>query len=613
MAIRFARQAGNWSDPLTWDDGLTIPTTGDEVYLNNYNITINQDVTTGFISNSQTPIGVPLDPIPDMTSNTSPVGVGQAFATQNSVTAWKVFRKGLNTFSPLADHWLGAVNGGQIGYQFNTPKSIQRYAWHQNTAAGSRPRDWTFQGSNDGVIWVTLHTVVAAASAATYNSPNISNPSSYTYYRINVTAVQTGGFTLWLNALSMTESTSLGNGYLSGGSATISTSRTVNADLYSGAAATFMTVSATAPSIVNITGNLPGTKVVASSRAMTVSGNCTLNFVGNIVSAAPSIGARQDVKGIVLTASATLNVTGDVYGGTNTIEGTTSSENIGIWSSNGATINVVGNVEGGTGARNRGIQMVSNDTLNVTGNVTGGVGSSTTVPIQGILLGSSTIPCTIVGNISSGVNSYGVFGSATPLRITGNLINHSSGRIAVFNVPFLFLESTNMSWEFRKYDLTTNTLYTPGVATGHPATNNVRTGVVYGPTNNLTGTCAVPPAAAVSFGVPVDNTVGTASLDANALAAALNTSLSASLPTPISASLQASLPTPISASLQASLPTPIATALNTSLSASLPAAIAPLLWDESVTNITTPNSIGERLKNCSTVATTGAQIASFNP
>jgi hypothetical protein len=37
------------------------------------------------------------------------------------------------------------------------------------------------------------------------------------------------------------------------------------------------------------------------------------------------------------------------------------------------------------------------------------------------------------------------------------------------------------------------------------------------------------------------------------------------------------------------------------------------LWDEAVTNITTPNSIGERLKNCSTVATTGAQIASFNP
>jgi hypothetical protein len=154
--------------------------------------------------------------------------------------------------------------------------------------------------------------------------------------------------------------------------------------------------------------------------------------------------------------------------------------------------------------------------------------------------------------------------------------------------PFLFIENINF-WEFRKSNLTTNTLYTPGVATGHPATNNVRTGIVYGPTNNLTGTCAVPPAAAVSLGVPVDNTVGTASLDANALAIALNASLSASLAPALTTSLDASL------------------------SASLPAAIAPLLWDEAVTNITTPNSIGERLKNCSTVATTGAQIASFNP
>ena len=620
MAIRFARQAGNWSDPLTWDDGLTIPTTGDEVYLNNYNITINQDVTTGFISNSQTPIGVPLDPIPDMTSNTSPVGVGQAFATQNNITAWKVFRKGLNTFSPLADHWLGAVNGGQIGYQFNTPKSIQRYAWHQNTAAGSRPRDWTFQGSNDGVIWVTLHTVVAAASAATYNSPNISNLSSYTYYRINVTAVQSGGFTLWLNALSMTESTSFGDGYLSGGTATIPASRTVNANLYNGFATNLIVISAASPNVVNITGNMPGTKAVGNSIVILVTGNCTLNYVGNVASSFGIGGQLPNTRGISLSTAATINVTGDVHGGSNTHDNFVGSECVGILSSTGATINVVGNISGGTGAGNKGIQGSNNDTINVTGNVTGGIGSNAglSVPLRGILLtGASNVPCSIVGNVIGSVNSFAVQSTGTyPVKITGNIENHSSGRIAISAI-FLFLESTNMSWQFRKYDLTTNTLYTPGVATGHPATNNVRTGIVYGPTNNLTGTCAVPPAAAVSLGVPVDNTVGTASLDANALAAALNTSLSAnlsaSLPTPISASLQASLPTPISASLQASLPTPIATALNTSLSASLPAAIAPLLWDESVTNITTPNSIGERLKNCSTVATTGAQIASFNP
>jgi hypothetical protein len=231
---------------------------------------------------------------------------------------------------------------------------------------------------------------------------------------------------------------------------------------------------------------------------------------------------------------------------------------------------------------------------------------------------NGTAVFSITGNLTAGQNAPALYGpnATTAVQVFGNVQNATNGYMATI-APYVYLDAAVTQWEFRKSNLTTNTLYTPGVATGHPATNNVRTGIVYGPTNNLTGTCAVPPAAAVSLGVPVDNTVGTASLDANALAAALNTSLSASLsaslPTPISASLQASLPTPISASLQASLPTPIATALNTSLSASLPAAIAPLLWDESVTNITTPNSIGERLKNCSTVATTGAQIASFNP
>jgi len=98
MAIRFARQAGNWSDPLTWDDSLTIPTTGDEVYFNGFNITIDQNVTTGLISNGTTVIGVPGSIIPDMTSNTTPTGVGQAFASGTSINAYIPFRKGISTW-----------------------------------------------------------------------------------------------------------------------------------------------------------------------------------------------------------------------------------------------------------------------------------------------------------------------------------------------------------------------------------------------------------------------------------------------------------------------------------------------------------------------------------
>jgi hypothetical protein len=336
--------------------------------------------------------------------------------------------------------------------------------------------------------------------------------------------------------------------------------------------------------------------------------NVTLTLVANVYSQNNG-GGGTDYAISAVSGNVVINHTGNVY-----YLLTTTGFGVGkvIQIANTNTYNFIGNIYG-NGLSQRLVLFHLNGAtanLNITGNLF--VGACVGIDSNGgnvDLVGDIS-----VSSLTNAICPFAIGGGGGPMNLifSGNITTTTQ-----FTISFDSMRvhpTGNISWQF----LTTNpgvfrTLYTPGVATGHPATNNVRTGIVYGPTNNLTGTCAVPPAAAVSLGVPVDNTVGTASLDANALAAALNTSLSASLPTPISASLQASLPTPISASLQASLPTPIATALNTSLSASLPAAIAPLLWDESVTNITTPNSIGERLKNCSTVATTGAQIASFNP
>lgn len=57
-------------------------------------------------------------------------------------------------------------------------------------------------------------------------------------------------------------------------------------------------------------------------------------------------------------------------------------------------------------------------------------------------------------------------------------------------------------------------LYTADSVGGNPATSNVRSGTVYGPAGELTGTCAVPGAGSVALGVPVDNTTGTAAITA---------------------------------------------------------------------------------------------------
>jgi hypothetical protein len=56
---------------------------------------------------------------------------------------------------------------------------------------------------------------------------------------------------------------------------------------------------------------------------------------------------------------------------------------------------------------------------------------------------------------------------------------------------------------------------------GQPATNNVRSGTVFGPSSELTGTCAVPAPGSVAFGVPVDATTGTAVLTPESVRAAV--------------------------------------------------------------------------------------------
>ena len=377
-------------------------------------------------------------------------------------------------------------------------------------------------------------------------------------------------------------------GVTAGGTGTVSTSRTINADLFH-ATGSLITISATSPSVVNINGNMPGTAgPTYNVIGLSISGNCTVNYVGDVRSQTNSSAA---IRAINVGAGATLNLTGDVYaGGSNAPVGNFGSSD-GIRLDSNSTLNIVGNVYGGfQNAGNSGVRLVgTNQTISITGNLNGLGSTSISAPNPAVLLNSTAV-FSITGNLTAGQNAPALYGptATTEVQVFGNVQNASNGYMATI-APYVYLDATVTQWEFRKSNLTTNTLYTPGVATGHPAEANVRTGVVYGPANNLTGTCAVPPANTVSLGVPVDNTVGTAQLDTNALAASLTATLAPALDASLSVSLDASL------------------------SASLPAAIAPLLWDEDVANLTTPNSIGERVKNCATVATTGAQIASFNP
>ena len=52
MALRYAIASGNWSNPATWDGGLTVPGSGDTVRPNGFNVTIDQNINVTTLTNN---------------------------------------------------------------------------------------------------------------------------------------------------------------------------------------------------------------------------------------------------------------------------------------------------------------------------------------------------------------------------------------------------------------------------------------------------------------------------------------------------------------------------------------------------------------------------------
>ena len=87
--------------------------------------------------------------------------------------------------------WFYKGTTGWLQYDLGHTERVQRYAI---TSAGDLvprdPKDWQFQGSNDGTTWTTLDTQSNQAFAQRFELKTyaIANPSFYRYYRLNVTA-----------------------------------------------------------------------------------------------------------------------------------------------------------------------------------------------------------------------------------------------------------------------------------------------------------------------------------------------------------------------------------------------------------------------------------------
>jgi hypothetical protein len=585
MALRAAVASGNWSNPAIWNGGV-LPTVGDVVASNGFTVTINQNINVDSITNTaQAVVGA----VPNMTSPTTPSGIVTASQVETgSFAAWQAFGGDFNTeWWPSGAAW--------IAYEFPTPKAIDQYTVGTYGGTGS----WTFEGWN-GSTWIVLHTVVNTSFG--YTSPLIGNSVAYIKYRLNYnpsapprlhtiqfyeylgTSPAVAGGTFILNNGVTVTCTNTGNGILIGsttlltysgtGSVVINgniggiTANNINGFLISGAGnitingtinastsnSSTNAINVTAAAILNVNGKVngfAGSVGNATAIRITASGS-VLNLVGDV----ETRGTQKET--VVLSTGTTLNMTGNAYCNFNT-----ANSGVSI-SATSAIINITGNLyianTTGTNTNWWALAVNNNCTINIVGTVSSDLGSTAMTGASNAVIVSGT-PSYYkhIGPIIAGFRNAGFVstGASNINILTGPFIS-SPEAIQPFSVTRMHYQRTLGSYyEFR--DNSTNgalppagpapitRLVSPGTAIDAPAASNVRQGVVYA-AGSLTGTMVVPAASNVANNVPVDNTLGTAVLDPNAI------------------------------------------------------------WAVPLTSINTLNSIGRRVKNAATVETTGAQI-----
>jgi alpha-L-fucosidase len=106
-------------------------------------------------------------------------------------------------------------NTGWIQYHFGNGQAW-RITEYKITSANDvqqrDPKDWQFQGSNDGVTWTTLDTrtnQVFATRLTTTNTYDFANTTPYSFYRLNITNNYGGsGYQIQLSELAMLSSPS---------------------------------------------------------------------------------------------------------------------------------------------------------------------------------------------------------------------------------------------------------------------------------------------------------------------------------------------------------------------------------------------------------------------
>lgn len=289
-------------------------------------------------------------------------------------------------------------------------------------------------------------------------------------------------------------------------------------------------------------GGVVNRPIANGQNVITSSVTGTANIIAN-VSASGNI---SNAATILHSGTGTLNITGTINGAVST----TGSTYYAVWNSGNGIINITGNVTGTTtGNTSPAVYNSSTGTITITGTITCGTSGAA-------VSNSSSGTLTHIGtaNATSGGPAISLGSASQNTYLTGPFIGTQSGLIANAALRWRWIQAIGSSYmTVPNYDATGyKNLYTADSTlsnSGQPGISSVRLGTVYGPNSEFTGTLAMPLPSQVYYGAPVDNTTGTAALN------------------------------------------------------------AADIWNYPVSGITTSGSIGERLKNAATINTVSQQIS----
>jgi hypothetical protein len=284
----------------------------------------------------------------------------------------------------------------------------------------------------------------------------------------------------------------------------------------------------------NASNNQSGMNALFATAGNTIVNGSVSGWSSGTGNTGVNVGINQSAGSLIVNG----NVTGGGTGGSSTQHGITFS---------GTSVTINGNIIGGSGTS---IGLVCSSAANI--NVNGLLNASSTSPAI-----SSTGAHTLIysGSLAASAGSPAIVSNqVTATNIfTGPFYNN--GAVMAVQVARMFLSSNSTEWQFTSDAIgVSQSLYTADLIPTYPSASDVRLGTSYS-SGSLTGTLAMPQASSVQFGVPVDNTTGSAVLTTASLASAI--------------------------------------------------------WDRQRSQLSTTGSIGERLQNVATPTTTGTQISSY--